>query len=467
MYRFGFFFHLPANSRLNQELVLGFDNDRFRFYFIDNDIIPNTYHYSTDRYYELNICVLYSNLGEQVTDIIFLNDLNIEGLLRNNISPNPQIRILVGKSDESNDLINGTKSIFDNDRLTPKEITFGKLVLEKFVSGQYISKLKIDATYISASDLYIEHKWKGIIKKFKEYIDSIDLEQMLNSLWVKVWDYHKTKIGDDDTYYVYREAKLLDGTIITDPYLKNIIGIGEVCIEKESGYTSFFQKPNIPFGVYENEILAEEKRRIICQYSKEEHMGWLFYNQLFKQENIKRDIANWDKREKDALIGLKNQFYYIELNSLDHRLFYDFSSCIIDHNEILKRINRLISHIQENTPPLYVIISGIIPFGEVNKWTIKIQEIIQSLSTDKRLILISGNANGAENIAMRYALENQIEVISNYNNWTLCGRDKCVERAKEMIAQSQLLIITECDSYLSRNLILEAKAKGIPVKIIK
>ena len=165
MYRFGFFFHLPANSRLNQELVLGFDNDRFRFYFIDNDIIPNTYHYSTDRYYELNICVLYSNLGEHVTDIIFLNDLNIEGLLRNNISPNPQIRILVGKSDESNDLINGTKSIFDNDRLTPKEITFGKLVLEKFVSGQYISKLKIDATYISASDLYIEHKWKGIIKK--------------------------------------------------------------------------------------------------------------------------------------------------------------------------------------------------------------------------------------------------------------------------------------------------------------
>ena len=38
---------------------------------------------------------------------------------------------------------------------------------------------------------------------------------------------------------------------------------------------------------------------------------------------------------------------------------------------------------------------------------------------------------------------------------------------KEMIEKSQLLIITECESKRSKNLLSEAKAKGIPVKIIR
>lgn len=466
MFKFGFFFHLPANGRLYQELVLGFDGKMFRFYFVDNDIIPSKYHNSTDRYYELDWSVLYSSQGNKVTNIIFFNDLNIEDLSFKNIS-SLQFKVIVGESAESNDLIYGSKSIFENNYLTEREIEFGKLVLEKFISNQYLDKLRAEATYISASDIYREHKWKGVVNRYKEYIDSVDLEKILNSLWVKVWDYHKTKIGDDDTYYVYREAKLLDGTIITDPYLKNIIGLGEDCVERESGYTSYFPRPNIPFGVYENEILAAEKRRIIDRYSKEEHMGWLFYNQLFKQENIKKDITKWEQRRKSAIDNIETHFYYVELNSLDNRLFYEFSSHIINHDDILKRINRLIYYIQENTPSIYVVISGTLPFGEENKWSNKIQETIKSLSADKRLILISGNANGAEQVSMRYALENQIEVISDYSNWTLCGRDRCSERAKDMIAKSQLLIITECKSDLSKNLLFEAKAKGIPVKIIK
>ena len=466
MYKFGFFFHLPANGRLYQELVLGFDGEIFRFYFVDNDMIPNKYHYSTDIYYKLNLPILYRAQGNKVTNIIFFNDLIIEDLTEKSIC-SQQIKVIVGDSSESNDLIDGSKSIFDNNYLTEREIEFGKLILEKFISNQYIDKLKADVTYISASDLHREHKWKGVVKRFKEYINSVDLEKILTSLWVKVWDYHKTKIGDDDTYYVYREAKLLDGTIITDPYLKNIIGLGKECIEKESGYTSYFPRPNIPFGVYENEVLVAEKRKIIGKYSKEEHMGWLFYNQLFKQESIKIDITNWEQRRKVAMNNLENHFYYIELNSLDNRLFYDFSSYIKNHNDILKRINRLIYYIQENIPQIYVIISGTLPFGEENKWTNKIQETINFLSADKRLILVSGNANGAEHEAMRYALENQIEVISDYNNWTLCGRDQCAERAKDMIAKSQLLIITECKSNMSKNLLFEAKVKGIPVKIIK
>lgn len=467
MYKFGFFYHLPDNCRLYQELVLGYDGKTFSFYFIDANIIPSKYHHLTDNYYELNLAVLFKSKGNKVTDIIFFNDLNIEGLTKECISPNTQIKVIAGDSVETNDLIDNSNSIFDNHLLKDKEIEFGKLILERFISNQYISKLKNDTTYISASDMYRDHKWKGVISKFKEYIDSIDLERILDSLWVKVWDYHRTKIGDDDTYSVYREAKLLDDTTITDSYLKYIIGLGKECIERDSGYTSYFQKPNIPFGVYENEVLAAEKRKIIDKYSKEEHMGWLFYDQLFKQEALKGDLDNWEERRKSALKVLENRFCYTELTSLDHRLFYDFCSYIKNHNDILERINRLIRYIQEGVPKMFVIISGTLPFKEECKWKNKIQEIINLLSVDKRLVIISGNANGAEHVAMKYALENQIEVICDYNNWTLCGKDQCLERAKEMIEKSQLLIITECESKRSKNLLSEAKAKGIPVKIIR
>lgn len=467
MYKFGFFFHLPENGRLYQELVLGFDGKIFRFYFIDYDIIPNKYHYSTSRYYELNLPVLYKVQESKVTNIIFFNDLVIEGLTEEKQSSNQQFKIIVGELTKSNDLIEESKSIFDYKYYTEKEVEFGRLILERFISNQYIDKLRTDAAYISASDYYRENKWKGVINHFKEYIDSINLEKILDSLWVKVWDCHITKIGGDDRYYVNREAKLLDGTNITDPYLNNIIGLGERCIESDSGYTSHFPKPNIPFGVYENETLEAEKRKIIDRYSKEEHMGWLFYNQLFKQENIKKNIIDWEHRKKIAVSNLENHFYLEELNNLDHRLFYDFSSRIINHNDILNRLNRLIYYIQNDTPQIRVIISGILPFRDEHKWRNKIQDVIKFLSADKRLILISGNANGAESVAMRYALENQIEVICDYNNWTLCGRDKNIERAKDMIDKAQLLIVTECNSDISKNLIQEANSKDVPVKVIK
>lgn len=463
MYKFGFFFHLPGY----QELVLGYDGNMFRFYFVNHDVIPNKYHFSYGGYYKLNFSVLYSLQGNKISELIFLNDLIIEELEENSQSLNQNIKVIVGESVESNDLIAGSKSIFDNNYLTQKEIEFGKLILEKFITNRYINKLNTDATYISATDLYRETKWKGVIKQYKKYIDSIDLEKILNSLWVKVWDHHRTKIGDDDTYTVYREAEILDGTVITDPYLKDIIGLGEKCIECESGYTSYFPKPDIPFGVYKDEILEAEKRKIIDRYSKEEHMGWLFYNQLFAQEKIRDNISNWEHRKKSAIASLDNKYYYAELNSLDDRLFYDFYSHVKNHSDVLKRINRLIFHIQSKTPQLRVIISGVLPFGEEHKLTNIIQETISRLSADKRFILISGNANGAEHVAMSYALENQIEVICDYNNWTLCGRDKSEERAKDMVAKSQLLILTECDSYLSRNLLSEAKNRGIPIKTIK
>lgn len=466
MYKFGFFFHLPSNSRQYQELILGFDSDQFNFYFVDDNLIPFKYHNLSSQYYELNLSVIFKNSGSKVTELVFLNDLDVISIKDKGLNSNSNFRIIIGDTKESHDLLKGQSSILEALKGNERAYELSKLLLERFICNKQIATLRNELK-ISPNDRYFPQRWQGVVNSMVEHINTIDIESLISTLWVKVWDYQRTKIGDDDTYYVYREAKLLDGTEITDPYLQHLIGLGEVCIEKESGYTSYFPRPNIPFGVYEGEDLENEKRKIIDSYSKEEHIGWLFYNQLFKQEDIKLDISNFKERINAVICRLENEYFYKELNNLDSRLFNGFSSLIIDHGDILKRLNLLLNHIQKGTQKINVIISGNIPFGEERKYSNKIEEVIEYLSRDNRFILITGNAKGAENISMRYALEHQFEIVCDYGKWTLMGRENTPERSCDMINLADMLIITESQSLLSHNLLNAAKAKGITVKIIR
>ena len=460
MYKFGFYIYL------HKHLVLGFDGKCFRFFFIDRELIPNKILYSTGQYDKLRIPVLFNANGNTITKILFFRDFNVEGI-KSRTNLYPHIKIKVGETIDLNDLIIGTVSIFDKHHLNKKEIELGKLLIESHISEQYMSELSPKINYISSSDIWKPRKWKSVINDYKEYIDTIDIKQLVDSLYVKVWDFQKTKIGGDDTYYVYREAKLLDGTTITDPYLIEIIGLGKNCIEKDGGYTSHFERPNIPFGVYENDILAAEKLRIVNNYSKEEHMGWLFYDQLFKQEKLKNELNEWNDRRLHSISELDKHYSYNDLDSLDQRLFYEFDSRSTDHNIILGRINRLIKFMQDGVPQKRIIITGTFPIMDELKWKNKIDTVISYLSENERIAIISGKAKGAESTAMSYALDNQIELICDYNNWTLCGRDQSKERANSMIETCDILIVTEAKSILSKNLIEAAKTKGIPVKVIK
>ena len=466
MYKFGFFYHLPLNSHQYQELILGFDGEIFRFYFIEYKMIPFKYQNLSSHYYELSIPVIFKNNGSTITEIVFLNDLALNLYNDKRTLDLPGFKIVIGESIETHDLLNENVSILEKLKIHKRESRLARIIIERLICNRNIEVLRSQEK-ISFKDKYWPNRWQGVIKQYVNYINSINIENILSSLYVKVWDYHRTKIGDDDTYYVYREARLLDGTIVTDPYLRHIIGLGDECIEKESGYTSYFSRPNIPFGIYEGEDLEKEKRKIIASYSKEEHMGWLFYNQLFKQEDIKSEISKLSDRINKTIDELEEKFFYKELSKLDPRLFNEFSSYTSNHEDILNRLNVLLGHIQRGTKIIKVLITGNIPFGIERLIRKKIGDIIESMSRNNRFILITGNAKGAENLAMRYALEHQLEIVCDYNNWTLMGRENGKERAHQMINITDILIVTEYQSITSRNLLNEAKDKGIPVKIIK
>ncbi len=453
MYHIGFFYHLPLTWRGGADLVLGYTGEMFRFYLISNSIIPRKYHSMTSHYTDLSFPILFKENGDNVYEIKFLADI-----LKDEQNSGNVFEIKRDDKDDSSYItLNGNNiiSLYD---YTEKEKRLLYLVLNKFVLITDIDELRSKSTKISSSDVFQEYKWKSVITEFKKYLDSVDIRKIVSSLYVNVWDYHRTKIGGDDSYSVYRVAKLLDETVVTDEYLNDIIGLGEICIEKESGYTSYFPRPNIPFGVYEGEDLEAEKQKIISKYSKEEHMAWLFYHQLFKQQSYSAQIPHLQKSLAIITQELNNSFNLSKLSKVDERFFTGYDN--------LLNVNKYMYRVQKNMPVLNVIISGGIPYDEEAIYRKKIKEAIENLCNKYFVVIITGNANGAEGIALNYALTEKIEFINEYTTWTMLGKDRKIERARNMAEKADLILLTDSDHYLSKNFIAIANELSIPIKFI-
>ena len=202
-------------------------------------------------------------------------------------------------------------------------------------------------------------KW-GVIKKYKSYIDKIDINDILKTLYVNVSESYRCKIGDDDTYSIFRTARITDESIVIDDYLKDIIGIGErVCIYKDSGYTSVYNLANYaegfrakhPIGEYEGDMLEQEKQRIIAQYSKEEHMAYLFYSQLRKQAEVERVFNKWMELKQKTDRDLDS---YYHTNQLDN--YYNY----LNYN-----LNEFAQQIQSEECDDIKNIKGLIPYNSI------------------------------------------------------------------------------------------------------
>ena len=82
--------------------------------------------------------------------------------------------------------------------------------------------------------------------------------------------------------------------------------------------------------------------------------------------------------------------------------------------------------------------------------------------------IISGNADGAEQFALQYALDNKIEIVNNYTSWTMLGKDRESDRYYEMVKMADIVYLTDYnDSYLYNNFIKVAKEQNVPVEIIR
>ena len=329
MLRFGYYYHLPELYSRHRALIMGYNEDKFQFYKTDYTNIPREYFKRTCCYHRLHDPVVFTMNDGELKDIIFLKDIPIYE--RNDKNNYTGTYILTDTKSGSAELFFHNAK-YESEGHSEKELSFIKLLLESVVINSYIDKL----AKISQEIRPLDYKWKEgksnfyrLIKRYKEYINSVDLPALLSSLYVEVTDHLKTKIGDDDTYYIYRYATLKDGTAVDDDYLKEVMGLGNKCIYEDGGYSNkleYYAKDFLeehPLGIYDGETLEHEKERILKSYSKEEHMAWLFYKQLYRQYESEISLKEWHDRAIKNKEQLNKEFNYDKLSSLDERVFYD------------------------------------------------------------------------------------------------------------------------------------------------
>ena len=465
MIHFGYYYHLPELYSMSTALILGFIDDKFRFFGTDYRNVPSKYFRRTSGYNGLYDPVMFSCTGEEINDIIFLNDIPL--VESENANPGNVSYILSNSLvDESYVFNNGTKCFLTE--YSEREKKFIGLFIKSVIMGRKIKQLTEESSYIKATDYKFNNKYLHVVKKYKDYINSFDLPSLLSSLSVSVTDHLRTKIGDDDTYYIYRHASLKDGTVVEDSYLRELIGLGKVCIYKDSGYTNnleYYAKDFIkehPLGVYEGELLEHEKERIIRAYSKEEHMGRLFYQQLYEQYKAENQLNEWRKKKEVVDKSLSDDFYTGRLSCMDKRF--------LDHgtpNRIAK-LNRYINQLQSNLPEYKVVFSGEIPAENSKVIYAALKAKMIDLLYSKNLIIITGNARGVEEYSFAYALENFIPLHDNYTGWTMLGREYKIERAREMCEIADHIILTDTpESIIYKNFQTAANELGKTIEYLK
>ena len=100
-------------------------------------------------------------------------------------------------------------------------------------------------------------------------------------------------------------------------------------------------------------------------------------------------------------------------------------------------------------------------------YTKQITEEIEELLQNYNVVIISGNAQGAENFSLKYAIDNKLDFICDSNNWTSLGREGKMDRYYEMTKMADLILLTPfSDSHLYVNFKKAAKELGVPLKII-
>lgn len=313
-----------------------------------------------------------------------------------------------------------------------------------------------------------------------EIVDSYNLEDILTSLSVVVTDFYRSKVGDDDSYSIDRTACIKDKSVKTDEYIDKVIGLGTECIHSDGGYTSNLRAyaPKIYIGEYKGEELENEKKRILSNYSKAEHLSYIIFTKLEEKERALDEIGSWKIYKDKTKDKLDSEFFIDTLSHIDERFFY--GNYNVAFSDLLGKVNSLIRRIILKYPRKRIVISGALPSVSNYSWSretdnttrkrlvSKIRNIIEQLLNTYNVEIISGNADGAEQLALQYALDNKIENVNNYTSWTMLGKDRESDRYYEMVKMADIVYLTDYnDSYLYNNFIKVAKEQNVPVEIIR
>ena len=460
----GYYLHFPSNSGGSNELVIGFYKDRYRLFLLDNTRTPSKFKNLTYAYYDLSMPLLFwvNDKEDTLSKILFFDEILIEKYP----SANKNLYILSGNTNGFPYLQENGENIISKYDYTDVEKVYIKLYIERLYLNRRIAEInKINEhSYKLAQEAHINKIKNGI-----DYVLRLDIDKILSTLSIEVWDTHRTKIGGDDNYWVYQLISIEDKTLYIDEYLTSLFQLGKKCIIEESGYTSYFPHPEITFGKYDEHHLKPIREEYKRKYSKTEHLFWYYQkNQdTITYESI--NTTNYKKRIDEITNEIKKIIFDInELhNRLDERSFYDINRSWENAHNHVSKLNEYVSRIQCLKPRMRIIISGFVTDLEKPEAEKSIHNFMDDLIRDKDLTLITGNAKGGESIALNYALEKKISYVNEYTKWTMLGEDRRMKRYKEMAQDVDLIcLIGDSNNYLYKNFVEIAEQNNIQVLFI-
>ena len=338
-YKIGYYYQnrlMRDEFHHNNRLVASFVDDHLEFKFINGDLWPHFYerfeysrfkddffrqhrffrqfnHYNY-KYDCLNYPVIFIDDKDGIVqEMLFLCDVPI--------AKKNQIKKGFSISEPGKDIYN-TFLFYDGELLFPSynreisnELLFYKTVIHQFAVQRKVEFLKKE------SESTCEYFLSDDVKQIKEYLDSINLEEILSDLKVSVKEWHHVKLCDDDSYKIYRTVSVSNPLAKDDDYLRRVIKPGNEDIYSVHGFTpwhtlryeasDFLDKH--PIGEYMGELLENEKRRIISSYSREDHLIHLLIKRFVDKDKNRLELPDWEKRLEEVSDSLNNKFHINEL----------------------------------------------------------------------------------------------------------------------------------------------------------
>ena len=115
-----------------------------------------------------------------------------------------------------------------------------------------------------------------------------------------------------------------------------------------------------------------------------------------------------------------------------------------------------------------LVVAGSRNFKDYDRLAREVDGFIRKLHTDKQVIIVSGTADGADQLGEQYARNHGLQVEEFPAHWDLFGRAAGPKRNMEMAQFADAVIVFwDGKSAGTRNMIECAKAEGLPCKVIE
>lgn len=216
-----------------------------------------------------------------------------------------------------------------------------RLLLSK--AEYLIAKRAFVENAINKAPSYISllRKQDACFEKLHEYVNQLDIDEILSSLEISISESFISKIGGDDRYYVERTTSSTLNIVQSDSYLQEFLKIGSDTIYSESSYRSAYDMalPNLKTGKLQGEKLLQYLDELKSSYSKEDHMYYLLKNWI--RTNI-REVFVYKEKMQNLLYEIDCDFarlYHLDFYKTGYLDKFGVSFTYLDRHYLFQALD--------------------------------------------------------------------------------------------------------------------------------